>query len=111
MRKSFASFTPVGPWVVTSDEVGDAGSLDNRLYVNGEVRQDANTSDLIVGIAELIELISSVLPIQAGDIIATGTPEGVGPIAAGDKVTISIQRVGQMTLLVEEAEAISPRPY
>lgn len=111
MRKSFASFTPVGPWVVTPDEVGDAGSLDNRLFVNGEVRQDANTSDLIVGIAELIELISSVLPIQPGDIIATGTPEGVGPIAAGDKVTISIQRVGEMTLLVKEAETISPRPY
>lgn len=111
MRKSFATFTPVGPWVVTSDEVGDASSLDNRLLVNGEVRQDANTSDLIVGVAELIELISSVLPIQPGDVIATGTPEGVGPIAAGDKVTISIERVGEMTLLVEEAETVSPRPY
>ncbi|HEY0662909.1 MAG TPA: fumarylacetoacetate hydrolase family protein [Lysobacter sp.] len=111
MRKSFASFTPVGPWVVTPDEVGDAGSLDNRLLVNGEVRQDANTRDLIVGIAELIELISSVLPVQPGDVIATGTPEGVGPIAAGDRVTISIERVGEMTLPVEEAETVSPRPY
>lgn len=111
MRKSFASFTPLGPWIVTPDEVGDPGVLSNRLYVNDEVRQDANTRDLIVGVAELIELISSVLPIQPGDVIATGTPEGVGPIAAGDKVRIEIERVGQMTLPVVEADVVAPRPY
>jgi len=111
MRKSFASFTPMGPWVVTPDEVGDAGALNNRLLVNGEVRQDANTRDLIVGIAELVELISSVLPLQPGDVIATGTPEGVGVISAGDALTISIERIGEMTLRVQEAETVAPRPY
>jgi 2-keto-4-pentenoate hydratase/2-oxohepta-3-ene-1,7-dioic acid hydratase in catechol pathway len=111
MRKSFASFTPMGPWLVTADEVGDAGSLRNCLSVNGELRQDANTRDLIVGIAELIELISSVLPIQPGDVIASGTPDGVGPIADGDAVTIDIERVGRMTLKVREAEHVAPRPY
>lgn len=111
MRKSFASFTPIGPWIVTPDEVGNAGELANRLYVNGELRQGANTRDLIVGIEELIELISSVLPLQPGDIIATGTPEGVGPITAGDRVKIDIERVGEMTLPVVEADAVAPRPY
>lgn len=111
MRKSFASFTPVGPWLVTSDEVGDPGILSNKLYVNGAMRQDANTRDLIVGVEELIELISSVLTLQPGDIIATGTPEGVGPITVGDHVTIAIERVGEMTLPVVEAKTEAPRPY
>jgi 2-keto-4-pentenoate hydratase/2-oxohepta-3-ene-1,7-dioic acid hydratase in catechol pathway len=111
MRKSFASFTPLGPWIVTPDEVGDAGALANRLYVNDALRQDANTRDLIVGIGELIELISSVLPLQPGDVIATGTPEGVGPIVAGDRVKIAIERVGEMTLPVVEADSVAPRAY
>lgn len=111
MRKSFASFTPLGPWLVTADEVQNPGELSNRLSVNGEVRQDANTRDLIVGIEELIELISSVLPLQAGDVIATGTPEGVGPIVAGDTVTIEIEKVGAMTLQVQEAPVVAPRAY
>ena len=111
MRKSFASFTPMGPWLVTADEVGDSGSLRNTLSVNGDVRQNANTSELIVGVAELIELISSVLPLQPGDVIATGTPDGVGPIVAGDEVTIEIERVGSMTLKVQEADELAPRPY
>lgn len=111
MRKSFASFTPVGPWIVTPDEVGDPSELTNQLYVNGELRQNANTRELIVGIPELIELISSVLPLQPGDIIATGTPEGVGPIKVGDEVKISIERVGEMTLKVSEAPTLAPRPY
>jgi len=111
MRKSFATFTPMGPYLVTSDEVGDPGHLNNRLSVNGTVRQEANTRDLIVGVEELIELVSSVLALRPGDVIATGTPEGVGPIVPGDEVTISIERVGQMTLPVVEAAVIAPRPY
>jgi len=111
MRKSFETFTPLGPYLVTADEVGDAGQLRNQLSVNGQTRQDANTRDLIVGLAELIELVSSVLPVRPGDVIATGTPEGVGPIAAGDTVTIAIERVGEMSLQVVEHETASPRPY
>lgn len=111
MRKSFEGFTPLGPWIVTADEVPDPQALRNRLWVNGELRQEASTKDMIVGVAELIELISSVLPIQAGDVIASGTPEGVGPFAPGDTLRIAIDGVGDMSLSVREREAASPRPY
>lgn len=111
MRKSFEGFTPLGPWIVTADEVPDVQALDNRLHVNGELKQEANTRDMIVGVAELIELVSSVLPLQAGDVIASGTPEGVGPFRPGDTLRIAIERVGAMTVHVREREAIAPRAY
>lgn len=111
MRKSFATFTPLGPYLVTADEVADPQALGNRLWVNGELKQDANTRDMIVDIAELIELVSSVLTLSPGDVIATGTPEGVGPIAPGDRVTIAIDSVGEMSLDVVEAEQRAPRAY
>jgi 2-keto-4-pentenoate hydratase/2-oxohepta-3-ene-1,7-dioic acid hydratase in catechol pathway len=111
MRKSFETFTPLGPFLVTADEVPDPQNLGNRLWVNGELRQDANTRDMIVGIAELIELISSVLPLRPGDVIATGTPEGVGPFVDGDTVRIAIEGVGDMSLRVREHGSRSPRAY
>jgi 2-keto-4-pentenoate hydratase/2-oxohepta-3-ene-1,7-dioic acid hydratase in catechol pathway len=111
MRKSFETFTPLGPWIVTADEVGDPNSLKNQLWVNGEIRQSANTGDMIVGIAELVELVSSVLTLEPGDVIASGTPEGVGPFRVGDEVRIEIERVGSMTLPVRECELRAPRPY
>ena len=111
MRKSFETFTPMGPFIVTADAVTDPGALANRLWVNGELRQQANTSEMIVGIAELIELVSSVLPLQPGDVIASGTPEGVGPFAPGDQVRIEIESIGSMTLAVRECERQAPRPY
>lgn len=111
MRKSFESFTPLGPFLVTADEVPSPGALQNRLWVNGEARQQANTAEMIVDIAELIELVSSVLAISPGDVIATGTPEGVGPFQAGDTVKIEIEAVGSMTLPVREHSHRSPRPY
>ena len=97
--------------IVTADEVPQVQALDNRLYVNGELRQEANTRDMIVGVAELIELVSSVLPLQAGDVIASGTPEGVGPFRPGDTLRIAIERVGEMTIHVRERDAVSPRAY
>jgi 2-keto-4-pentenoate hydratase/2-oxohepta-3-ene-1,7-dioic acid hydratase in catechol pathway len=111
MRKSFESFTPLGPFLVTADEVADPGALRNQLWVNGELRQEANTSEMIVGIAELIELISSVLPIAPGDVIATGTPEGVGPFKPGDLVKIAIEKIGSMSLPVRERAERSPRAF
>lgn len=111
MRKSFESFTPLGPYLVTADDVPSPEMLFNRLWVNGELRQQANTSEMIVGIAELIELISSVLPISAGDVIATGTPEGVGPFQANDVVRIEIESIGSMELAVKERAVKAPRPY
>jgi len=111
MRKSFEGFTPVGPYIVTADEVSDPSNLSNRLWVNDELRQQANTREMIVGIEELIELISSVLPLSPGDVIATGTPEGVGPFEPGDTVTIEIEQVGRMRVVVQEREHVSPRAY
>lgn len=111
MRKSFATFTPLGPFVVTADEVPDPQCLQNQLRVNGELRQDANTKDMIVDVAELIELVSSVLTLSPGDVIATGTPEGVGPLNPGDEVSIEIEQVGKMTIKVTQTETVSPRPF
>jgi 2-keto-4-pentenoate hydratase/2-oxohepta-3-ene-1,7-dioic acid hydratase in catechol pathway len=111
MRKSFDTFTPMGPYLVTADEIADPGALQNRLWVNGELRQHANTSEMIVGIAELIEMVSSVLTLRPGDVIASGTPEGVGPMAPGDTVRIEIESVGDMTVTVREHPQASPRAY
>lgn len=111
MRKSFDTFTPLGPWIVTADEIPNPQRLQNRLWVNGELRQSANTSDMTVSVAELIEIASSVMTLNPGDIIATGTPEGVGPIRAGDSVRIAIESVGEMTLGVKEADTAPPRLF
>jgi 2-keto-4-pentenoate hydratase/2-oxohepta-3-ene-1,7-dioic acid hydratase in catechol pathway len=98
MRKSYDTFCPFGPWIVTRDEVPDAANLQARLWVNGELRQDANTRDLILDIPGMIELASRVATLLPGDIIATGTPEGVGPVKPGDRVRIVIDHVGEMNL-------------
>ena len=111
MRKSFDTFTPLGPWIVTADEISDPQRLQNQLWVNGELRQSANTSDMTVSVAELIELVSSVMTLNPGDVIATGTPEGVGPILPGDTVRMAIESVGEMTLSVEEADKAAPRLF
>jgi 2-keto-4-pentenoate hydratase/2-oxohepta-3-ene-1,7-dioic acid hydratase in catechol pathway len=100
MRKSYDTFCPFGPWITTADEVKTPASLQAKLWVNGELRQDANTRDLIVDIPGMIELASRVATLYPGDIIATGTPEGVGPVKRGDKVRIAIEQVGEMTLAV-----------
>ena len=100
MRKSFDTFCPLGPWIVTADEIDDPDQLDLRLTVNGEVRQAANTRDLIVDVREMIVMASSVTTLYPGDVIATGTPEGVGPLTPGDTVVITIEGVGSMTLPV-----------
>lgn len=78
LGKSFPTFTPMGPWIVTADEIEDPHKLDIRLTLNDEVMQSANTRDLIFSIPELIAHISSVVPLEAGDVISTGTPPGVG---------------------------------
>jgi 2-keto-4-pentenoate hydratase/2-oxohepta-3-ene-1,7-dioic acid hydratase in catechol pathway len=98
MRKSYDTFCPFGPWIVTADEVPDPANLQARLWVNGVLKQDANTRDLIVDIPEMIEMASKVATLYPGDIIATGTPEGVGPVQRGDRVRIAIDQVGEMTV-------------
>ncbi len=100
MRKSFDSFTPVGPWITTSDEVGAPDDIDMRLWVNGELRQHAVANEMVVGIREQVEMCSSITRLEPGDIIASGTMAGVGPIVSGDEVVIEIARVGRMALKV-----------
>jgi 2-keto-4-pentenoate hydratase/2-oxohepta-3-ene-1,7-dioic acid hydratase in catechol pathway len=98
-RKAFDTFCPVGPWIVTEDEIGEAASnLRGRLWVNDEIKQDANTRDLVLDIPGMIEMASSVMTLYPGDIIASGTPAGVGPMRPGDRVKIEFERVGSMTL-------------
>jgi 2-keto-4-pentenoate hydratase/2-oxohepta-3-ene-1,7-dioic acid hydratase in catechol pathway len=104
MRKSYDTFTPLGPWLTTADEVGDPSQLSLKLWVGDELRQDANTRDLIVDVPDMIVMAASVLTLQPGDVIATGTPEGVAPIHAGDTVTVEIERVGRLSVGVVQGE-------
>jgi 2-keto-4-pentenoate hydratase/2-oxohepta-3-ene-1,7-dioic acid hydratase in catechol pathway len=99
-RKSFDSFTPLGPELVTADEVPDPHDLRLQLWVNGALRQDGNTRDMIWNIPKLIEYASHVMTLHPGDIISTGTPDGVGPLTPGDEVTIEIERIGRMSVKV-----------
>jgi 2-keto-4-pentenoate hydratase/2-oxohepta-3-ene-1,7-dioic acid hydratase in catechol pathway len=99
-RKSFATFGPCGPWIVTADEVGDPAEIQIQLSVNGELRQSGSLRDLIVDVPGLIEQASAVLPLQPGDLIATGTPAGVGELHPGDEVVVSSPQIGSMALTV-----------
>jgi 2-keto-4-pentenoate hydratase/2-oxohepta-3-ene-1,7-dioic acid hydratase in catechol pathway len=102
LGKALDGFCPMGPWIVTADEI-DPENLDVKCWVNGELRQNANTSDLIFDIPTLIATISAGLSLQAGDIVATGTPAGVGIgfnppkfLKAGDVVRIAISGIGDL---------------
>ena len=99
-RKSPDSYTVLGPWWVTADEIGDPGRLQVSLSVNGEVRQDANTRDLILSVPELIVWASSFYTLHQGDVLLTGTPQGVGPVRPGDVMTASIEKIGAMEVRV-----------
>ncbi|WP_144548485.1 fumarylacetoacetate hydrolase family protein [Bacillus sp. X1(2014)] len=100
-RKSFDTFTPIGPWIVTSDEISNPNELEIKLWVNEELRQFANTKDLIYDCFKFFEAASSVMTLEPGDIITTGTPEGVGPIEKGDHVQIHIERIGEFSVSVD----------
>ncbi len=100
-RKSFDTFTPIGPWIVTSDEVENPNRLQMDLWVNDEVRQSANTQDLIYDCYKFFEAASRVMTLLPGDIITTGTPEGVAPITKGDTVSIQIERIGKFSVKVD----------
>ena len=99
-RKAYDTFCPVGPWIVTADELGDPSALQGRLWVNDDLRQDANTRDLVLDIPGMIEVASHIMTLEPGDIIACGTPAGVGPITPGDVVRIEFERIGGMTMKV-----------
>lgn len=103
MRKSVDSYSVLGPWLVTADEIADPANLDFQIAVNGEVKQRANTKDLVIGIPELIEFASSFYTLHPGDVIFTGTPEGVGPVAAGDVMVAEFDKIGSMKVAVRAA--------
>jgi 2-keto-4-pentenoate hydratase/2-oxohepta-3-ene-1,7-dioic acid hydratase in catechol pathway len=105
-RKSFDSFTPVGPYLVTPDEVGPLDSLTLRTWVGDDLRQDADIKDLIWDIPRLIAYASSVMTLQVGDIITTGTPAGVGSITDGDRIVVEIDRVGRLEAMVSAQGAV-----
>jgi 2-keto-4-pentenoate hydratase/2-oxohepta-3-ene-1,7-dioic acid hydratase in catechol pathway len=88
---------------VTADEFGDPGWLEFSLRVNGEVRQKANTRDMIISVARQISWASSVYDLYPGDIIMSGTCEGVGPVRAGDVMSLAFERIGEATVAVRAA--------
>lgn len=106
MRKSLDTYTVLGPWLVTADEIADPASLDLALDVNGEARQRANTRDLILDIPALLVFASSFYTLMPGDILLTGTPDGVGPILPGDVMDASIAQIGSIQVKVVAAEIV-----
>jgi len=103
ISKSFDTFAPMGPWIVTRDEIADPHALDLQLEIGGDVLQHSNTRELVFGVPALIEYISSVVTLEPGDIVATGTPAGVGfarkpprYLRSGDEVVIRIQGIGEL---------------
>ena len=100
MGKSFDTHGPIGPWLVTLDEV-DVGNLDVRLWVNGDLKQESNTNQLIFGVGEIVEYLSAGFTLEPGDVVFTGTPAGVGGarkppefLNAGDTVRVEITGLG-----------------
>jgi 2-keto-4-pentenoate hydratase/2-oxohepta-3-ene-1,7-dioic acid hydratase in catechol pathway len=103
MGKSFDTHGPIGPWITTADEVGDPNGLRLRTWVNGELRQDSNTKQLIFDCSALVEHLSTAFTLEPGDVIATGTPAGVGAVMKppkylqiGDVVRIEIDGLGAL---------------
>lgn len=102
-------FCPMGPYLLTADEIDDVQNLDMRLSVNGEVRQNANTSQMIHPVAEVVSFLSHLMTLEPGDVIATGTPSGVGMatgnfLKAGDCIDATIEHLGALT------NTLGPRP-
>ena len=104
MSKSFPTFCPMGPVIVTADEIADPHALDISLTINHEKLQSSNTRELVFNIPALVEYISSITPLLPGDVISTGTPPGVGLarkpprwLKPGDTVTVTVQGLGSLT--------------
>ena len=99
-RKSPDTFAVIGPWVTTADEIANPNALDLALSVNGQVRQQSNTQNLILNVERLIEYASAMYTLMPGDVIMTGTPAGVGPIEPGDRLEATVEGLGQLAVNV-----------
>ena len=102
-RKSADTYAVLGPWLVTADEIPDPNNLDLKISVNGEIRQNSNTQELVYNVEKLIEYTSKRYTLYPGDIIMTGTPDGVGPVEPGDVMTCELEGVGIMDVNVQAA--------
>lgn len=116
MGKSFDTHCPLGPWIVTSDEIDDPHSLELKTWVNGELRQSSNTKQLIFNCFQLVEHLSTAFTLEPGDVISTGTPAGVGVamkppqlLKLGDVVKIAIDGIGEIENAVIEEPASTVR--
>ncbi|MBV8992076.1 MAG: fumarylacetoacetate hydrolase family protein [Solirubrobacterales bacterium] len=120
MGKSFDTHGPLGPWVVTPDELGDPHQLPIRTYVNGELRQDGNTGEMIYDCFQQIAHLSAAFTLEPGDVIATGTPAGIGAarqpfpqglLTVGDVVRVQIDGIGELrnTVVEEPGDYLAPK--
>jgi len=106
-RKSFETFTPMGPWLVTADEFGDPHDVDLLCWVAGDLRQRTSTADLIWDVAQLVSYASWVTTLEPGDVIATGTPAGVGQVHDGDTIALELSRLdGRLEVTVSAKGAV-----
>lgn len=107
-RKGFDGFCPIGPALLTRDDIADLDNIGFRLRVNGTTRQQGNTRDMIYSIRRLVSLASYQTTLYPGDIIASGTPEGVGEVKAGDRLELEVDGVGTLVTLVHDTYADPP---
>ena len=117
LGKTLDGFLPLGPYLVTADEVGDPNSLQIRGWLNGELRQDSNTRDMVFSAEEIVSYVSHYMTLEPGDIILTGTPEGVifgdDPakwLRAGDEVTIEVEGLGRLTNVMTNPATSAEEP-
>ncbi len=103
LRKAIDSYSVLGPWLVTADEIGDPDDLDFSIHVGDELRQKSNTSMLVFDTSRLVEYGSSFYTLYPGDVIMTGTPEGVGPVQPGDVMHCWAEKIGRMDVAVRAA--------
>jgi 2-keto-4-pentenoate hydratase/2-oxohepta-3-ene-1,7-dioic acid hydratase in catechol pathway len=113
LGKSFDTHAPIGPWITTADELGDPAGLSVRTWVDGGLRQDGSTAELMYGFGEMIEELSAVFTLEPGDILTTGTPAGVGQymdpplwLRAGQKVRVEVEGLGRIENLVIEEPGV-----
>lgn len=106
LRKSMDTYSVLGPWLTTKDEIPDPAALVLSLSINGNRRQHAKTSGLIWSVSKLISFASAYYTLWPGDIIMTGTPEGVSEVVPGDRVVVGVDKIGEMTLNIEAGEWI-----